>query len=135
MTYLRNQPSLRQEDYPKDTLSTTGKLFGALNPFFSAVTDLINGQIDYVNNIAAVTKTYSFSNVIVPINIQWPFNVPPLDLRITKALAGSTPTILIPAWSFDVSTNTIAVTKILEAPSMSVPVSGVLYQFTIRATV
>lgn len=136
MSFLRNEPTLRQEDYPKETASSMSRLFNSLTPFFSAITTLINGEIDYVYNIAAVTRSYSLTNVIVPFSIQWPFvGRPPMDLRITKALAGSTPTILIPAWSFDVSTNTIAVTKILEAPGMSVPVVGVLYQFTVRATI
>jgi hypothetical protein len=136
MSFIRNEPSLRMEDYPKELASGFSSLFRTLTPYFSSITSSINGSIDFVDNIAAVTKSYDMTNVQFPINIQWPFaGNPPKDLRVMKASAANVATILIPAWSFDVSTNIIAITKILEAPGMALPVVGVRYQFSVRATI
>lgn len=134
--YVRNEPTLRLEDFPKETAPSMSKLFRILTPFFSSLTAVVNGSVDFVDNIASVTKDYDLNNLQVPINIQWPFpGRVPVDLRITKALGANTATILIPAWSFDVSTNTIAISQIFEVPGMAAPVVGRRYQFTVRATI
>lgn len=136
MAFIRNEPNLRMEDYPKELASGFASLFRTLTPYFSSVTSVLNGSVDFTDNIAAVTKSYDMTNVQFPINIQWTFTAkPPMDLRVTKASASNVPTILIPAWSFDVSTNIVSITKILEAPAMSLPSLGVRYQFTVRATI
>lgn len=134
--FIRNEPSLRMEDYPKELASGFASLFRTLTPYFASLTSTINGSVDFTDNIAAVTKSYDMTNVQFPINIQWTFTgKSPVDLRVTKASAANVATILIPAWSFDVSTNIISITKLLEAPAMALPAIGTRYQFTVRATI
>ena len=136
MSFIRNEPSLRMEDYPKELAGGFSSLFRTLTPFFTSLTAAVNGSIDFVDNISAVTKSYDMTNVQFPVNIQWPFSgKSPVDLRITMASKANVATILIPAWSFDVSTNIISITKILELPGMSAPTVGTRYQFTVRATI
>lgn len=136
MGFIRNEPNLRLEDYPKEVAGAMGKLFRTLTPFFTSIMASVNQDINFEDNIVSVTKDYDLTNVQLPINLLWTNKSRlPRDLRVMKAQVGSAPTVLIPAWSFDVSTFTISITQLLEAPGMSAPVIGLRYQFSVRATV
>lgn len=136
MSFVNNEPSLRLEDYPKESADSFDKLFNSITPYFASLTSTVNGRIDFVDNIAAITKDYDLTNVRLPINFQWTYTAaPPMDLRCIKATGGIVPTILIPAWSYDPGTFTISVTQLIEAPGMAAPVAGRRYRFSLRATV
>lgn len=133
---LNQLPKLRAEDFPTEQQSWIGRLFTNLNPFIEAVNYVINGQIDFQDNISSVTKSYTIST-FQQFNILWPFIPPPQSLQIVKALKGSNldGVILLPAWSYDATNKSILVSNILEVTSSGIFVLNGSYQFTVRVTV
>jgi hypothetical protein len=134
---LNQATNLRVEDYP-DQNKWIGRLFIVLNSLFASLNQVLDGNIDYITNIRAVTREYDTSALSFPIIFAWPYTQgEPKDLRVTQASADAVATILEPAWSFNASTRQISVSymAVLGAGSVSAVTSGVRYKFTIRATV
>lgn len=128
---------LRVEDFPTEQ-SWIGRLFVQLNPYFASVNQVVNGFIDYSSNISAFTQSYTITS-FQAFSFQWPtqFSNPPQDLRIMQASKGTqqTPTILLPAWSYDSSLKKVSIANILELTSSGPQALSGSYQFTLRATV
>jgi hypothetical protein len=133
---LNQVPNLRGEDFPTE-LSWIQKLFIQLNPFIQSVNQVFDNGIDFSTNIKSVTTSYAIST-FQPFSLSWPYGDPdPIDLRVVRASKGSqqTPTILLPAWSYDATQKTIKVSKLLEVTDTGVtPLKG-SYQFIIRVSV
>lgn len=133
---LNQIPNLRTEDFPSEQ-TWISKLFIQLNPFIQAVNQVLTQNVDFISNIKAVTREYDISS-FQPFNFQWPFSdASPLDVRVVKALKGTTltPTLLMAAWDYDSSGRTISITRLTEINATSVSALSGRYQFTIRATV
>lgn len=137
MRFLQT-PTLRVEDYPSEQ-SWIGKLFVQINPVLQSLYQVLNQNIDFSVNIMSITQNYDMTvTTFQAFKFQWPFpNSKPIDLRVIKALKGTTltPTILLPAWSYDASTTTITVTQILEVTSSGIAQMSGRYQYSVRATV
>lgn len=134
---LNQSVNLRVEDFPseKDWIS---RLFVTLNPVLNAVNQVLDYNIDFATNIRSVTKAYDTSNLTLPIEFSWPFSAfTPVDLRITQAAVDLTEAVLLPAWSYDASTQVISITSLYHATTAGLAeVSvGTRYQFTVRVTV
>ncbi len=129
-------PNLRVEDFPSEQ-SWISRLFVILNPFIQSVNQVVNGQIDYSTNIAAVTRSYTVNTTFAPISFQWPSVVQPAALDVIKASksGAQTPTILAAAWSYDIASKTVTVTRMVELLPTGVAELTGSYQFTIRVTV
>lgn len=133
---LNQIPNLRVEDFPNQQ-DWIGKMFIQLNPFIQAVNQVLDKSVDFTANIKTVTKDYDITS-FQAFNFTWTYpESPPNDLRVTKALKGSTliPTILLPAWQYDASTQIITVSRIVEVNDVSVSTLSGRYQFTVRASV
>lgn len=133
---LTSVPNFRVEDFPTEQ-SWIGRLFIQLNPLIQTLNQILDNNIDFSTNIKSVSKQYSISSWAA-FSFTWPYSsVTPNDLRVTKASKGTaqTPTILLPAWSYDQSTSLITVSSMLEATSSGVASLSGTYQFTVRATV
>lgn len=131
---LNQIPVLRSEDFPSQQSWISG-LFVQLNPFFQAVSQAFDSNIDYVTNIKSVTRDYSISS-FQPFNLAWGFkDVAPNQVTVIKAVKGSTPTILLPAWSYDSGKRTITVSQLVEITRTGVSALSGSYNFTIRATI
>jgi len=134
---LNQVPNFRVEDFQSEQ-TWIGRLFIQLNPFVQAVNQVLNGNVDFGSNLKSVTRSYDITT-FQEFSIQWPYmDNPPVDLRIVKALKGTTqtPTILLVAWEYDLANTLITVNRIVEitdTPAVA-SLSG-RYQFTIRATV
>lgn len=135
---LNQIPNLRVEDFDQ-AQNWLDRLFIQLNPMIQSLNQIINGGIDFTANIKSVTKDYDLTiTTFQPFSFQWSFtDVPPLDLRIIKALKGGTltPTILLPAWSYNTSNRAITVSQLVELSSTGVIALSGRYQFSARATV
>ncbi len=131
---LNQKPVLRGEDF-KDQ-GWIGKLFTQLTPYFEALNNLINGQIDFQDNIAAITVSYTIST-FQQFSILWTFNSAPNSCQIIKALKGSlnTPCILMLSWSYDSTTKSVTISNILEMTSSGNFALNGSYQFTVRVSV
>lgn len=133
---LTQLPNLRVEDFQSEQ-SWIGRLFIQLNPFVQAVNQLFDQNVDYTDNIKSVTKQYTVTT-FQPVSFQWPFSdTAPVDLRIVQALKGTqlTPTILLPAWSFDSTDDQVTIEQLVEVTSSGVSALSGRYQFTVRVTV
>jgi len=133
---INNSPTLRTEDFPGEE-KLTNRLFSQLNSYFQSVTQVVNGNITFTDNINSITRDYTLLSGFQSISIQWTFAQPPVDLKICKSskTTQETPCILAAAWSYDSSSKTITVNNIVELTSDgSTSLSG-RYKFTLRVTV
>lgn len=133
---LNQLPNLRVEDFPSEQ-SWINRLFVQLNPFMQGVSRVFNGNVDFSTNIKSVTKSYDITT-FQAFSFLWSFaDVNPVDVRIVQATKGvqQTPTILLLAWSFDLSSRSISISRITEIGATGVNELSGRYQFTIRATV
>lgn len=132
---LNQLPNFRVEDFASEQ-SWIGKLFVQLNPFVQAVNNVLDNNVDFSSNIKSIARQYTIFS-FQPFNFQWTYDTEPGDLRVTKAAKGTqlTPTILLPAWSYDATEKLIQVTQMLEVSASGVAELSGRYQFTIRVTV
>lgn len=136
MSKLYQVPSLRVEDFPTEN-KWIDRLFIQLNPFFSSLSQVITQNVDFSNNIPAVTKSYSITS-FSSFSFKWTFSgYDPVDVRVISATKGSsqTPTILLCAWSYSKTTASITISRIAEVLNGSVSDINGTYSFTIRATI
>ncbi len=134
---LTQVPNFRVEDFSGQQ-EWIGRLFIQLNPFVQAVNQLFSGNVDYGTNIKSVTRPYDITT-FQSFSFTWPYkDFAPVDLRVVKALKGTTqtPTILEAAWSYDATNTLITVTRMVEiTDTPSVAALSGRYQFTLRVTV
>lgn len=135
---LNQLPNFRVEDFESER-SWIGRLFTQLNPFIQAVNQVFENNIDFSTNIKSTTRQYTMNvTQFQAFNFQWPYiDQPPGDLRVTQALKGTqlTPTILLPAWSYDATNTLIQVTRMVEVTDSAVVTMSGRYQFSIRVNV
>lgn len=133
---LNQLPNLRVEDFPSEQ-TWISKLFTQLNPFLQSVNQVFDQNIDYATNVKSVTKVYNITTFL-PFSLQWPFHgFTPMDLRIIQAKKGAqlTSTILLPAWNYDPTDDSITVDNLLEVTESGIAVLSGRYQFTLRVTI
>ncbi len=133
---LNQVPNFRVEDFQSEQ-SWIGRLFVQLNPFVQSVNQVIDRNIDYSFNIKSLTREFDITS-FAEFSFTWPYpESAPIDLRVTKALKGTSlePTILNAAWSYDASNQLITISRMVEVNATTVSELSGRYQFTIRATV
>lgn len=133
---LNQLPNLRTEDFPSEQ-SWISKLFTQLNPFIQSVNLVLDNNIDYSTNIKSITRDYTITT-FQSFSFQWTFtDSQPIDLRIVQAYKGTqlTPTILLPAWSYDATNRVVTVSQLVEVTSAGVAALSGRYQFKVRASV
>jgi hypothetical protein len=133
---LNQLPNFRVEDFPSEQ-SWIGKLFIQLNPFVQAVNQVFSQNVDFSSNIRSVSRQYSIST-FQEFSFQWPYSdALPNELRVTQATKGTqkTPTILLPAWSYDSTSRLIQVSRMVEVTDSGVATLSGRFDFTIRVTV
>ncbi len=136
MSQLNQLPNLRVEDFPSEQ-AWINRLFVQLNPFIQSVSNLFSNNIDYSTNIKSISRDYDITS-FREFSFLWTFtDSVPLDVRAIKAFKGSqqTPTILLVAWAYDLTTKNITISRMVEVNDATVSALSGRYQFTIRATV
>lgn len=135
---LNQSTNFRVEDFP-DQADWIGRLFTLLNSFVTSVGQIVDQNIDYTTNIKSLTKDFEFSSLTYPITFQWPFTqAQPLSLSVNKATKDGSAIILLPAWTYNASTQALSVAYLAEVSSTGVVAAttiGPKYKFTIRATI
>lgn len=136
---LNQVPNLRVEDFPGEQQTWLSKLFIQLNPFIQSVNQLFSQNIDYSNNIRAISTSYDITT-FQPFSFLWPFtDMDPFSVTVGKAQKGTllSATLLMAPWSFDSSTRLININSVLEITTLGVQplTAGTRYKFTMRATV
>ncbi len=135
---LNQAPNLRVEDFETEQ-SWIGRLFIQLNPFIQGVNQVFDNGIDFSTNIRAMTRDFEVTTVFQALSFQWAYSatIPPQILTVAKATKGSTltPAILLPAWSFDATKNSISVTNLVEITDTGVAALSGPYKYTLRVTV
>lgn len=134
---LNNLPNLRVEDFPPDQGKWLQRLFIQLNPFFQSLNQVLELGVDYLSNIKSVTREYQITT-FQSFSFQWTHkDSAPADLRVIQATKGSqaTPVVLLAAWSYNSTNQTVTVTDLLEASSSGVSAVSGSYKFNIRVTV
>jgi hypothetical protein len=133
---LNHSLNLRAEDFPTEQ-GWIGRFFNQINPFIAILNQIFDSNIDFATNIKSVTRDYTIST-FQAFQIQWPYkDVPPVEVRITKALKGTqlSPAILLPAWNYDAATNAISIKQILEITEAGISNLSGKYTFTLRASI
>lgn len=134
---LNQTPNFRVEDFTSQQ-DWIGKLFIQLNPFIQNLSQIFDQNIDYASNIKSATQTFNIKEFTsTGFGMQWPYADAPVDVRVVSAFRGDnkTPTVLVCAWSYNASKNTITISNLIEIGSTSNTVANGTYSFTIRATV
>lgn len=132
---LNQSPSLRVEDFPGQ--NWVGRLFVQLNPFIQAVNQVCNLNIDFVDNIKSISRSFEITT-FQPFNFLWAWpEFPPTELSIVKSTKGTsqTPCILLAAWSYDAANASVSVSSMVEASTSGVAALSGRYAFTIRVTI
>lgn len=133
---LQIVPQLRAEDYPSEK-EWIPRLFQQINPFFQQISQIFDNNVDYTTNVKSITRSYDITT-FQEFSFLWPFKgFTPISLSVTRALKGAdqTPTILMAAWSYDKSTGSITISRMVEILTTSVAELDGRYIFDIRATV
>ncbi len=135
---LNQSFNLRNEDYP-DQSAWIGRLFVVLNTFMTSIAQIFDQNIDFTTNIKSVSKDFDTTSPTYPITFQWPFTqAPPVELRVTVATKDNQAIVLLPAWSYNASTQAISISYLCECTSsgtISATSTGPRYKFTIRVTI
>ncbi len=134
---LAQTTNLRSEDFTSE-ISWIGRLFTTLNPFITSVQNVFDNNIDFTTNIRSVVRSIDTTQLSFPIKFPWTFKeADPVCLVIAQAQIGTTPAVLVPAWSFNASDRSVSVSNIVVLTSTGVTpiVQGTQYKFTIRVTV
>ncbi len=109
--------SFRLEDFPgqRDWIST---LFLPLNTILTQVTQALNGQITFGQNIPTFTKTITGTNVILPQTFQVQTGFVAQAMSVAQAVKAGSAVAMVGAWSQ--SGDTITVSKLLEVSESGV---------------
>ncbi len=134
---LTQKVTLRVEDFPDEQRGWLRSLFSQLNPLFSSIDQILNQNIDFSTNIPSVTQSYSIDS-FQTFSIKWAFTgYKPAFLSVSNSynVATQSPTILLPAWSYDPGSSLITVSNMLEATTAgNVALTG-KYTFNVRVSV
>ena len=122
--------TLRTEDYPSEQREWLPRLFLPLNAFLTAVTNTLNGRVDFGLNIPAVTQQLSFVYDTVPQKILWPYPAPPAVLWLGQCYENGIAFAAKEIWSYDSSTRLISANFVkLDGSSLT---TGLSYKILIR---
>lgn len=122
--------SLRTEDYPAEQRTWLPRLFLPLNQFLTAVTNCLNGRVDFGQNIPALTQQLSFVYDGTVRRIAWNLAMPPVIFWCGQATEDTVAIAVQPKWVYDFSTGTISVT-FLKSDGSELTV-GTSYKIAIR---
>lgn len=122
--------ALRTEDYPAEERKWLPRLFLPLNGFLTAVTNCLNGRVEFGLNIPAITQNLSFIYDSMSQKILWPYTLSPQVLWVGQAYENGTAIAVVPVWSYDFSTRLVSV-RFLKSGTDELTV-GTSYKITIR---
>lgn len=122
--------TLRTEDYPAEERAWLPKLFGPLNQFLTAVTNTINGRVDFGANIPADTQQLNFIYDGMERRIPWKLQLQPLIVWLGQCYEGTEAIALAPVWTYDASTGIVSID--FEKPDGTGLTVGTQYRILVR---
>lgn len=123
--------TLRVEDFDSEQRSWLPRLFTPLNLFFTSVSGVLNGQIQFGSNIASQDQVFSFTYSGNPQLFTWNISMDPAVLWVGQAYESGTLILVSPLWQFNASSRIISVNFIKSDGSALT--MGTNYQITVRA--
>lgn len=125
--------SLRVEDYPGDQRAWLPRLFLPLNQFFTAVTNTLNGRVDFGDNIPAQSANLSFVYDSTSQRIMWSLPTAPTQLWVGQASENGVSIGVVPIWTYDFSAKLVTANFVkINGTSISNLVVGNSYKIAIR---
>lgn len=123
----------RLEDFPTER-EWIDTLFLPLNNSMSEITQALNAQITYGDNIPAVTKVLSGSNLSLPQAFQVSTTLKLTQMVVAQAIKAGSPITMMGAWSQ--SGDTITVNELFQiTASGNIPLApGSKYTIVLRFT-
>lgn len=109
--------TLRTEDYPSEERAWLPRLFLPLNQFLTAVTNCLNGRVDFGANIPAVTQQLSFVYDGMERRIPWGLPLQPAIVWTGQAYEFDEAISVSPLWSYDSSTKIVSLSFLRSAGS------------------
>jgi hypothetical protein len=103
--------SFRMEDFPSQR-DWIDKLFLPLNIILAQMSQALNGQITFGDNIPSFIKVLSGQNLTVPQNFKLDVKFTPTQMIVGHAIKDGTPICMVGAWSL--SGDTLTVSKLFE---------------------
>ncbi len=101
--------TLRVEDFDPDQRSWLPRLFNPLNQFFTSVSNVINGSIQFGSNIPAqdqaLTFTYSGSAQRFSLGI----SLAPKVVLVGQAFEAGVGIAILPIWQFNASNKVLSI--------------------------
>lgn len=123
----------RLEDFPtqREWIST---LFLPLNSVLSQISQALNGQVTFGENIPTFVKTVSGSNLTLPLSFQFEGAFTPTSMVVAQAFRAGSPIAMVGSWAL--SEDTITVPHLFElTEDGNVPLTtGEKYTITLRFT-
>lgn len=122
---------LRLEDFPTQR-DWIGTLFFTLNQVLSEVTQGLGGQVTFGDNIPTFTKTFSGSNLSLPLSFQFGAGFIPVEMRVAQAMKDGIAIVMAGSWAL--SGDTVTVNKLFEITDTgNIPLaSGSKYSIVLR---
>jgi len=135
MSTIQSNTTLRTEDYPSEQ-SWIGLLLFPLNQFITQVTQQLNGNITFGDNIPGVTHNLFFvygGASDFPKPFKWTLNLPPTEVRLCSATENNVPIAVIFAWGY--SQGQISITNVYKITNNGATglTSGSSYRIIFRA--
>lgn len=123
--------TFRLEDYPTER-DWIGTLFLPLNNVLSQITQALNAQVTFGENIPTFTKVLSGSNLTLPLSFKLEGSFTPTQMVVAQAIKTGTPITMVGAWS--ISGDTITVNELFQVSADgNTPLeSGAKYSITLR---
>lgn len=125
--------TFRTEDFPTER-EWIGTLFLPLNNVLGQITQALNGQIVFGDNIPAFKKVISGNNLTLPLSFKLETSFVPTAMDVAQAVKDGSPVTMAGAWSL--SGDTITVNQLFEisASGNAAITTGPKYFLTLRFT-
>lgn len=138
MSKITETSRLRVEDFQKQR-DWIAPLIEAYNSFLSQTIRVINGGINFADNVVGLDYEFSFTfqtqALTFPQQVKWPFsNFPPRHLVVTYSTEEDLPVPVLTSWNFTDArfVQLKAVYKVTSAPAISNLVAGNDYKIRVR---
>ena len=99
--------SLRTEDYPAEQRAWLPRLFLPLNQFLTAVTNCLNGRVEFGLNIPAVTQALNFVYDGTSTKIPWSLSGQPSFVWIGQAFENGAAFVCLSSMTYDASASLV----------------------------
>lgn len=109
MSRIFQVTTIRTEDFPSEQRQWMPRLLTPINLFITNVTQLLNGRVQFVDNIPARDVNLSFSYAGRPQRFRWDLPLQPNILWVGRAFENGALIPLCSTWNYDADSDNVIV--------------------------